>query len=116
MPLALLTSVTLGGLQGDPDGIGIFKCLDGDDCQRELYDYGPITSDYPHFPVMTEERWCLHNDYKTSSVVCQNGGISHTTHRISIRIRVLFTLIIQVERRAIGLCCQDELRQLWETS
>jgi hypothetical protein len=70
VPLALLTSVTLGGLQGDPDGIGIFKCLDGDDCQRELYDYGPITSDYPHFPVMTEERWCLHNDYKTSSVVC----------------------------------------------
>ena len=70
MPLALLTSVTLGGLQGDPDGIGIFKCLDGDDCQRELYDYGPITSDYPHFPVMTEERWCLDNDYKTSSVVC----------------------------------------------
>ena len=24
---------------GDPTGKGIFQCLDGDDCQRELYDY-----------------------------------------------------------------------------
>lgn len=53
--------------------MGIFKCLDGDDCQRELYDYGPITSDYPHFPVMTEERWCLKNDYKTSTVAMQEA-------------------------------------------
>lgn len=44
---------------------------DGDHCQRELYDYGPITSDYPHFPVMTQERWCLKNGYKSSTAAVQ---------------------------------------------
>ena len=56
---------------GDPDGKGIFKCLDGDDCQRELYNYGPIVSEYPNFPVMTEERWCITNDYKASGAALQ---------------------------------------------
>jgi len=45
------------------DGIGIFKCVKGDLCQWELYDYGNITSDYPDFPVMTRERWNLDNLY-----------------------------------------------------
>ena len=58
---------------GDPTGKGIFQCLDGDDCQRELYDYGPITSDYPNYPVMTEERWCITNKYKTSSPALQDA-------------------------------------------
>jgi hypothetical protein len=49
---------------GDPSGVGVFRCLPGDDCQMEVYDYGPITSDYPHFPVETEARWCLHNSYR----------------------------------------------------
>jgi N-acetylglucosamine-6-sulfatase len=58
---------------GDPSGKGVFKCIDGDDCQRELYNYGPITSDYPNFPVMTDERWCITNDYKTSSLAMQGA-------------------------------------------
>lgn len=49
---------------GAGNGTGIYKCLPGDDCQWELYHYGPITSDYPHFPVMEESRWNLHNVYK----------------------------------------------------
>lgn len=52
-------------------GQGVFKCLDGDFCQHELYDYGPITSDYPHFPVMTEARFNLHNIYKASTAAMQ---------------------------------------------
>ena len=52
---------------GDPNGIGIFQCLPGDLCQLELYDYGPISSDYPNFPVMTERRWNLHNVYKAAT-------------------------------------------------
>ena len=56
---------------GDPTGKGIFQCLDGDDCQRELYDYGPITSDYPNFPVMQEERWCIHNLYQSAGAARQ---------------------------------------------
>ena len=52
---------------GTGNGTGIFKCLEGDLCQNELYDYGPITSDYPNFPVMTDERWCLVNSFKTLS-------------------------------------------------
>jgi len=54
-----------------PTGKGVFQCLEGDLCQKELYDYGPITSDYPNYPVMTEERWCLHNSYKTSPTAIQ---------------------------------------------
>eukprot|EP00039_Didymoeca_costata_P023725 m.8033 g.8033 ORF g.8033 m.8033 type:complete len:597 (-) comp3823_c0_seq1:58-1848(-) len=46
---------------------GKFKCLPGDACQRELYDYGPITSDYPNFPVMTDARWNINNIYGTLS-------------------------------------------------
>ena len=43
---------------------GVFKCVEGDLCQIEYYDYGPITSDYPHFPVMDDEaRWALDNTY-----------------------------------------------------
>ena len=43
---------------------GVFKCVEGDLCQIEFYDYGPITSDYPHFPVVGDEaRWALDNTY-----------------------------------------------------
>lgn len=45
-------------------GKGVFECVEGDLCQTELYEYGPITSDYPHYPVMTDERWCLDNAYR----------------------------------------------------
>ncbi len=61
---------------GDPDGKGVFRCLAGDHCQHELYDYGPITSDYPNFPVMTDERWCVRNSYKASS-----AGLHAALHR-----------------------------------
>ena len=44
-----------------------------DFCQHELYDYGPITSDYPNFPVMTDERWCLVNSYKAAPAVQQEA-------------------------------------------
>lgn len=52
-----------------PDGAGkgIFKCLDGDVCHLELYDYGEITSDYPDFPVMTNARWNMHNSHSSAS-------------------------------------------------
>ena len=40
---------------GRPGAVGVFKCVLNDEhCIRELYDYGPITSDYPNFPVMTK--------------------------------------------------------------
>ena len=52
---------------GGGNGTGVYKCLPGDDCQWELYDYGPITSDYPHFPVMEDSRWNLHNLYGTAA-------------------------------------------------
>ena len=87
---------------GDPNGIGIFKCLPGDDCQLELvsaclsgtgtpmevkrhrmldtmcvcfvqYDYGPIVSDYPNFPVKDERRWNLHNLYKDATPATQDA-------------------------------------------
>lgn len=45
------------------DGVGVFKCLTGDQCNWELYDYGKITSDYPDYPVMTRERWNIDNLY-----------------------------------------------------
>jgi hypothetical protein len=51
----------------NPKGVGVFKCIEGDLCQTELYDYGPITSDYPNYPVMTDERWCLTNSFKTQT-------------------------------------------------
>lgn len=54
-------------------GKGVFKCIAGDFCQKELYDYGPITSDYPNFPVMTDERWCLDNSYKAASQQVQDA-------------------------------------------
>ena len=50
---------------------GQFSCGPNDVCQRELYDYGPITSDYPNYPVMTDERWCLVNSHKTASPALQ---------------------------------------------
>jgi hypothetical protein len=46
---------------------GQFKCLPGDFCQKELYNYGPITGDYPNYPVMTDERWCLNNSHWMAS-------------------------------------------------
>lgn len=46
---------------------GKFMCAPGDFCQTELYDYGPITSDYPNYPVMTDERWCLHNTFAAAA-------------------------------------------------
>jgi len=58
---------------GGSAGQGVFKCMDGDFCNRELYDYGAITSDYPNYPVMTEERWCLVNKYKTAAVAVQDA-------------------------------------------
>jgi hypothetical protein len=51
---------------GSPTAKGVFQCLDGDFCQWELYDYGPIESEYPNFPVMTDARWCLVNSYKST--------------------------------------------------
>lgn len=54
-------------------GKGVFKCIAGDFCQKELYDYGPITSDYPNFPVMTDERWCLHNSYANATQSVQDS-------------------------------------------
>eukprot|EP00041_Stephanoeca_diplocostata_P016366 m.321999 g.321999 ORF g.321999 m.321999 type:complete len:588 (-) comp20343_c0_seq1:248-2011(-) len=56
---------------------GVFKCIAGDYCNRELYDYGPITSDYPNYPVMTDERWCLTNSYKTSAPAMQDALHGH---------------------------------------
>jgi|TARA_B110000908_G_C9964533_1_gene318370 hypothetical protein len=47
--------------------VGIFKCITGDICQTELYDYGPITSDYPNYPVMTRERWNIDNVFAKQS-------------------------------------------------
>lgn len=50
---------------GKTMGKGVFKCLPGDLCQHELYDYGAIDpAEYPHYPVMTDARWCLDNKYK----------------------------------------------------
>lgn len=62
------------GPSGMVMGKGIFKCLEGDLCQHELYHYGPINaSEYPHYPVMTDERWCLVNSYKSSSLALQEA-------------------------------------------
>ena len=33
--------------------------------QPDPDEYGALTSDYPHFPVMTDERWCLVNAYRS---------------------------------------------------
>lgn len=49
------------------NGKGVFKCLTGDSCQWELYDYGKITSDYPNYPVMTRERWNIDNIWGAQS-------------------------------------------------
>ena len=49
-------------------GTGLFACLPGDFCAKELYNYGAINaSEYPHYPVMTRERWALDNAYTTTS-------------------------------------------------
>ena len=48
-------------------GKGIFECLEGDLCQTELYDYGPIEAEYPNYPVMTDQRWSIHNVYKSTT-------------------------------------------------
>jgi len=61
-------------------GKGIFKCIAGDFCQKELYDYGPITSDYPNFPVMTDERWCLHNTYTAATPEVQGALHAELKH------------------------------------
>ena len=50
---------------------GVFGCLAGDFCQTELYDYGPISSDYPHFPVMRRERWNLDNVHADAPAATQ---------------------------------------------
>ena len=71
-------------------GKGIFKCLPGDLCQIELYEYGPIAHDYPNFPVMTEDRWCLHNTFKSKrpsvQVALHEELKSHycTTRRLAV--------------------------------
>jgi N-acetylglucosamine-6-sulfatase len=49
------------------DGVGVYKCIAGDACNWELYDYGKITSDYPNYPVMTRERWNIDNLYAAQS-------------------------------------------------
>lgn len=49
------------------EGVGVFKCMPGDLCQYELYDYGPMTSDYPDYPVMKRERWNIDNIYQNLS-------------------------------------------------
>jgi len=51
-------------------GKGVYKCLDGDLCQTELYDYGKINTSedlFRSYPVMDEERWSLTNKAKTAS-------------------------------------------------
>jgi len=48
-------------------GIGIYECLEGDLCQTELYHYGPIASEYPNYPIMTDERWSIDNAYRSTS-------------------------------------------------
>eukprot|EP01047_Picozoa_sp_COSAG01_P075333 COSAG01_NODE_12878_length_1671_cov_1.831425_1_plen_113_part_00 len=62
-------------LEGGGGGaVGVFRCIDGDFCQREYYDYGPINAtEYPHFPVMNDARWCLENKYKTSTAAVQHA-------------------------------------------
>jgi len=61
-------------------GKGIFKCLDGDHCQLELYDYGEITSDYPNFPVMTDARWNMHNSHSSASDATKIALVSELKH------------------------------------
>lgn len=57
---------------GEPTGKGVFRCISGDHCQWELYDYGPINqSEYPNYPVMSDERWCVVNKYRSSSPALQ---------------------------------------------
>ena len=49
----------------DGNGVGVFKCLKGDLCANELYRYGDIVSN-ESYPVMTNERWSMVNEYKTT--------------------------------------------------
>ena len=57
-------------------GTGVFKCIQGDFCQRELYHYGAINaSEYPHYPVMTDARWCMDNAYAAAS-----GAVKASLH------------------------------------
>ena len=69
---------------GDAEGKGVFKCLAlSEHCQVELYDYGPITNDYPNFPVMTDARWCIVNKLQ------QNNGHNNSAHNVQRELQRL---------------------------
>ena len=70
-----LNSLTHPTYDAGKKGVGVYSCLDGDQCNLEYYDYGPITSDYGKYPIMTRERWNIDNLYLNQSV--QMKGVLH---------------------------------------